>query len=73
MPASVFTCRTASFMDTEPSPPGCAAASGKVCELLPVHVAYEYDSLANTKGHSSTYLAMGFANVRAGTLYPPEH
>ena len=28
---------------------------------------------ANTKGYSSTYLAMGFANVRAGTRYPPEH
>ena len=27
----------------------------------------------NTKGYSSTYLAMGFANVRAGTMYPPEH
>ena len=24
----------------------------------------------NTKGYSSTYLAMGFANVRAGTWYP---
>ena len=23
----------------------------------------------NTKGYSSTYLAMGFANVRAGTWY----
>ena len=28
---------------------------------------------SNTKGYSSTYLAMGFANVRAGTRYPPEH
>ena len=34
----------------------------------------------NTKGYPSTYLAMGFANVRAGTQkrrgvfgYPPEH
>ena len=27
----------------------------------------------NTKGYSSTYLAMGFANVRAPTRYPPEH
>ena len=27
----------------------------------------------NTKGYSSTYLAMGCANVRAGTRYPPEH
>ena len=27
----------------------------------------------NTKGYSSTYLAMGFANVRAGTWSPPEH
>ena len=27
----------------------------------------------NTKGYSSTYPAMGFANVRAGTWYPPEH
>ena len=27
----------------------------------------------NTKGYSSTYLAMGLANVRAGTRYPPEH
>ena len=34
----------------------------------------------NTKGYSSTYLAMGCANVRAGTQkrrgvfgYPPEH
>ena len=27
----------------------------------------------NTKGYSSTYLAMGFANVRAGTWYPPKH
>ena len=27
----------------------------------------------NTKGYSSTYLAMGFANIRAGTRYPPEH
>ena len=34
----------------------------------------------NTKGYSSTYLAMGFASVRAGTQtrravfgYPPEH
>ena len=34
----------------------------------------------NTNGYSSTYLAMGFANVRAGTHkrrgvfgYPPEH
>ena len=34
----------------------------------------------NTKGYSSTYLAMGFANDRAGTQkgrgvfgYPPEH
>ena len=27
----------------------------------------------NTKGYSSTYLAMGFANIRAGTWYPPEH
>ena len=29
--------------------------------------------VSNTKGYSSTYLAMGFANVRAGTRYPPEH
>ena len=28
---------------------------------------------AHTNGYSSTYLAMGFANVRAGTRYPPEH
>ena len=28
--------------------------------------------LRNTNGYSSTYLAMGFANVRAGTRYPPE-
>ena len=28
---------------------------------------------SNTKGYSSAYLAMGFANVRAGTRYPPEH
>ena len=27
----------------------------------------------NTKGYSSTYLAIGFANVRADTWYPPEH
>ena len=27
----------------------------------------------NTNGYSSTYLAMGFAYVRAGTRYPPEH
>ena len=27
----------------------------------------------NTKGYSSTDLAMGFANVRAGAWYPPEH
>ena len=27
----------------------------------------------NTKGYSSIYLAMGFANVRAGTWNPPEH
>ena len=27
----------------------------------------------NTKWYSSTYLATGFANVRAGTWYPPEH
>ena len=27
----------------------------------------------NTKGYSSTDLAMGFANVRAGTRHPPEH
>ena len=27
----------------------------------------------NTKGYSSTCLATGFANVRAGTWYPPEH
>ena len=25
------------------------------------------------KRYSSTYLAIGFANVRAGTWYPPEH
>ena len=25
----------------------------------------------NKKGYSSTYVAMGFANVRAGTWYPP--
>ena len=30
-------------------------------------------SSGNTKGYSSTYLAMGFAIVRAGTCYPPEH
>ena len=27
----------------------------------------------NTEGYSSADLAMGFANVRAGTWYPPEH
>ena len=27
----------------------------------------------NTKGYSSTYLAMGFANVRAGTQKPHAH
>ena len=27
----------------------------------------------NTKGYSSTYLAMGVANARAGAGYPPEH
>ena len=27
----------------------------------------------NTNGYSSTYLAMGFADVRAGTRHPPEH
>ena len=27
----------------------------------------------NTKGYSSIYLAMGFANIRAGTSYPPKH
>ena len=39
-----------------------------------------FSGTCNTKGYSSTYLAMGFANVRAGTLkrravfgYPPEH
>ena len=31
------------------------------------------NTCGNTKGYSSTYLAMGFANVRAGTWYPPEH
>ena len=30
-------------------------------------------AVCNTKGYSSTYLAMGFANVRAGTWHPPEH
>ena len=30
-------------------------------------------SVNNTKGYSSTYLAMACANVRAGTRYPPEH
>ena len=37
-------------------------------------------TVSNTKGYSSTYLAMGFANVRVGTQkrrgvfgYPPEH
>ena len=30
-------------------------------------------STCNTKGYSSTNLAMGFANIRAGTWYPPEH
>ena len=29
--------------------------------------------VCNTKGYSSTYLAMGFANVRAGTWHPPGH
>ena len=27
----------------------------------------------NTKGYSSTYLAMAFANVQAGTWYPSKH
>ena len=31
------------------------------------------DAPFNTKGYSSTYLAMGFVNVRAGARYPPEH
>ena len=30
-------------------------------------------TLSNTKGCSSTFLALRFANVRAGTWYPPEH
>ena len=44
---------------------GRAATAGRVrrCTLR----------LSNTKGYSSTYLAMGFANVRAGTWYSPEH
>ena len=29
--------------------------------------------LRNAKGYSSTYLALGFAYVRTGTRYPPEH
>ena len=44
-------------------------------ELRPVNAR-----ALGTKGHSSTYLAMGFANVRAGTQkrravfgYSPEH
>ena len=41
---------------------------------------FRYVAAFNTKGYSSTYLAMGFAYVRAGTQkrravsgYPPEH
>ena len=41
----------------------------KLAELREV----EAEPGSNTKGYSSTDLAMGFANVRAGTRYPPEH
>ena len=59
-------------------------------ELEPVMVCHRHvrghevrlakPRLFNTKGYSSTYLAMGFAGVRAGTQkrrgvlgYPPKH
>ena len=42
-----------------------SAAGTATCTASPPHL--------NTTGYSSTYLAMGFANVRAGTRYPPEH
>ena len=48
--------------------------------IWPRHAGQSSLLLRNTKGYSSTYLAMGFANVRAGTHkrrgvfgYPPEH
>ena len=44
------------------------------------HEREERQACSNNKGYSSTYLAMGFADVRAGTQkssgvfgYPPEH
>ena len=54
------------------------------CDLDPVHVSDYHQvrppAVGNTKGYSSTYLAMGFASVRASTQksravfgYPPEH
>ena len=51
------------------------AAERNLVPFLPFQPAPTVNRVApcNTKGYSSTYLAMGFANVRAGTWYPPEH
>ena len=53
-----------------------SAGSSPVCKRARASPARPRDlpePSCNTKGYSSTYLAMRFANVRAGTWYPPEH
>ena len=47
-------------------------ASGGLERYLSQFLARHQHPL-NTKGYSSTDLAMGVAHVRAGTRYPPEH
>ena len=70
-------------MSSSATAPGTATAhwnKGVIFTKNAVQFGPSMPSLSNTKGYSSTYLAMGFANVRAGTQkrrgvfgYPPEH
>ena len=60
------------------APPSPASPASVLLQPVPASGAspcsYMYlRPCGNTKGYSSTYVAMGFANVRAGTRYPPEH
>ena len=49
----------------------CSEREG--CQCDPQWCEVRFARPRNTTGYSSTDLDMGFANVREGTWYPPEH
>ena len=56
---------------TTPESPLCVSR-GNVLKIIEMPSWPTCSTMFNTKGYASAYLAVGSANVRAGTCYPPE-